>query len=222
MKYATNSVNTGCGIELLCSVENSASPLVVFDPQYRGVLDHLKYGNEGERQRGRSQLPQMDEGKITQFVNEISRVLISSGHLLLWIDKFHLCRGISSWFENTDLTIVDMITWNKDRIGMGYRTRRTSEHLVIIQKPPIRAKGIWRWRDIPDVWTEKIDAGMRRRHPHIKPPSLLRALVEALTDPGDLIIDPAAGSFIMLDVCLQTGRVFLGTDLVPPPSRESV
>jgi site-specific DNA-methyltransferase (adenine-specific) len=63
----------------------------IFDPQYRGVLDKQKYGNEGSRQKGRAALSQMNESDIRTFILEIDRALMPSGHLLLWIDKFHLC-----------------------------------------------------------------------------------------------------------------------------------
>lgn len=56
-----------------------------FDPQYRGVLDKLKYGNEGKgRGKARSELKQMDEETIINFIEEIDRVLKDSGHLFLW------------------------------------------------------------------------------------------------------------------------------------------
>ena len=42
-----------CGLELLKQIEDSSIALCFFDPQYRGVLDKMKYGNEGERQKGR-------------------------------------------------------------------------------------------------------------------------------------------------------------------------
>ena len=32
----------------------TCTPLVFFDPQYRGVLDKLKYGNEGADRKGRT------------------------------------------------------------------------------------------------------------------------------------------------------------------------
>jgi hypothetical protein len=37
--------------------------------------------------------------------------------------------------------------------------------------------------------------------------------VEATTEKGDLIVDPCAGSFIVLEVCQETRREFLGCDL---------
>lgn len=129
---------------------------VFFDPQYRGVLDKLKYGNEGKgRGKARCELEQMDEETIINFIEEIDRVLKNSGHLFLWVDKFHLCQGVLSWFVNTNLNLVDMIVWDKGKIGMGYRTRRKSEYLIVLQKSPVKAKGYWNDHAIPDVWEEK-------------------------------------------------------------------
>jgi site-specific DNA-methyltransferase (adenine-specific) len=71
------------GLTLLKSLENGSSSAVFFDPQYRGILDKMNYGNEGKRQIERSKLVQMNEKKIISFVREINRVLKPSGHLFL-------------------------------------------------------------------------------------------------------------------------------------------
>lgn len=71
------------GLTLLRSLENYSISMVFFDPQYRGVLEKMNYGNEGERQIARSKLIQMDEKTIIAFVREIDRVLAKSGHLFL-------------------------------------------------------------------------------------------------------------------------------------------
>jgi site-specific DNA-methyltransferase (adenine-specific) len=71
------------GLTLLKSLENCSVSAVFFDPQYRGVLDKMNYGNEGERQIERSKLIQMNEKKIISFVREINRVVRPSGHLFL-------------------------------------------------------------------------------------------------------------------------------------------
>ena len=36
---------------------------------------------------------------------------------------------------------MDLVTWDKDRMGMGYRTRRVTEYMVILQKPPTQVGG---------------------------------------------------------------------------------
>lgn len=77
----------------------------------------------------------MNEETIREFVEEINRVLKKSGYLFLWVDKFHLtntAENFHNWIYNTDLQVVDMITWNKERMGMGYRTRRVSEYLIVL------------------------------------------------------------------------------------------
>ena len=201
------------GLDLLARLDPESAPLCVFDPQYRRILDRMQYGNEGvSRGRRRSELPQMSEETISGFVTGIANALTPSGHLFLWVDKYLLCTGVGRWLAPAGLEIVDLVTWDKGRQGMGYRTRRRSEYLLIAQKPPRRVKGVWSRRDIPDVWTEKI-AG-RGRHIHAKPVGLLAALIEATTAAGDVVLDPAAGGYSTLAAARSVGRSFLGCDIV--------
>lgn len=92
-----------CG-SLLQSISNGAAKASFFDPQYRGLLDKLSYGNEGQG-RGQAQcnLPQMTEDVIMTMMKELDRVLLPSGYLFVWIDKFHLCEGIQKWFDHTEI-----------------------------------------------------------------------------------------------------------------------
>lgn len=209
-KILLNYKNKIDGLVLLKSIDTESVKAAFFDPQYRGVLDKLSYGNEGVgRGKARSSLQQMDLGTIIKFINEINRVLLPSGHLFLWVDKFHLCQGVLEWFMHTDLNLVDMITWDKDKIGMGYRTRRKSEYLIVFQKKPIRAKDVWKSHSIPDVWTEKVV----KTHPHSKPINLQKTLIEATSNEGDLILDPAAGGYSVFEACKIINRNFIGGDI---------
>lgn len=200
------------GFDLMGALADDAVPAVFFDPQYRGVLDKLAYGNEGKaRGRARASLVQMTEPVILQFLDEIARILRPSGHLFLWTDKFHLCSGCIGWFEQLPLEVVDLVTWDKSRMGMGYRTRRQAEYLLVVQKQPCRVDGGWDRRGVPDFWWEKL-LGVKR-HAHQKPVGLQAALIEAVTEPGDVVVDPAAGSFSVMESALSVGRNFLGGDL---------
>ena len=210
-RYSLNAKNRTDGIELLASVNDGCISTAFFDPQYRGVLDKLKYGNEGKsRGRARSALPQMDDATITSFIIEINRVLKQSGHLFLWVDKFHLCQGVLDWFLGPELNLVDMIVWDKGKIGMGYRTRRRSEYLIVFQKSPVRAKACWTDHAIPDVWEERAE----KVHPHSKPIELQKRLIAATTKEGDFVLDPAAGGYSVLRACRELNRNFIGCDIV--------
>ena len=206
-----NQKNKLNGLDLLLNIRESKIKVCFFDPQYRGILDHLNYGNEGKlRCKGRSSLSQMSEDQIMTFIKEIDRILVPTGHLFLWIDKYHLCNGVTGWLTGTNLNIVDLIIWDKGKLGMGYRSRRKSEYCIVIQKTPKRAKGIWKTHNIPDVWEEKV----QKNHPHTKPINLQKVLIEAVTDLDDVIVDPAAGGFSVLEACIQCQRYFLGCDLI--------
>lgn len=189
--------------------------LAFLDPQYRGNLDKLAYGNEGARQKERSALPQMSDDLISFIVEEMERVLAPSGHLMLWIDKFSIGSGHHlRYFSRTPkLALVDIIHWHTMRFGMGYRTRGTSEYLIVIQKQPTRAKGIWSDAGIRDSWSESSD---RSVHPHTKPIGLIERLIRCTTTAKDLVIDPCAGSYATLEACRRTGRQFAGSDILTP------
>lgn len=205
-----NKKNKIDGIALMDILELNSISCCFFDPQYRGVLDKMKYGNEGSRQIVRSQLEQMDEHLIVKFIQHIEKVLQPSGHLFLWIDKYHLCTGINKWFDDVDLELVDMITWDKEKMGMGYRTRKQTEHLVVFQKLPKRAKDIWVNRSIRDIWREKVNTKL---HPHTKPIGLQAEIIKSVTKENDLILDPCAGSFSVLESCVMANRDFIGGDI---------
>ena len=211
--FELNQYNQADGLELLRALQPDSYPLCIFDPQYRGVLEKQRYGNEGSRQTERSVLPQMHEPQIIAFIKAIARALMPSGHLLLWTDKFHLCTGIAHWLVGTDLHTVDLVVWNKLRMGMGYRTRRMSEYCLVVQKAPLRAKGVWLVHDIPDVMAERLQT----KFTHAKPIKAQARLIEALTNPGDIVVDPAAGSYSVLEACRQTDRQFLGCDIRGQP-----
>ncbi len=199
------------GLEFLAMLPAQAIPVAFLDPQYRGVLEKLAYGNEGKKRgKRRSALQQMTEAVIGRFIRGIDRVLIPSGHLFLWVDKFHLCQGVRGWVDGTDLDIVDMLTWDKGTFGMGYRTRRRAEYCVVLQKQPRRAKGVWKTHNIPDVVQERAS---QREHPHAKPVDLQGELMVAVSHEGDWVIDPAAGSFSVLEAARNCHRNFLGCDL---------
>ena len=199
------------GLDFLSMLPHGTIPVAFLDPQYRGVLEKLSYGNEGkDRGKRRCALDQMTDAIIGRFLRGIDRALIPSGHVFLWVDKFHLCQGVLPWLDGTSLDIVDLVTWDKGTFGMGYRTRRRAEYCVVLQKQPRKAKGVWKIHNIPDVIQERVS---QRDHPHAKPVDLQGELMAAVSHEGDFVIDPAAGSFSVLQSARNRRRTFLGCDL---------
>jgi len=69
-----------------------------------------------------------------------------------------------------------------------------------------------------DVWDIGIVAPVARErtgYPTQKPELLIQRLVEALTDPGELVLDPYVGSGTTPAVCARLGRSVVGIDSNP-------
>ena len=58
-------------------------------------------------------------------------------------------------------------------------------------------------------------------HPTQKPVNLLKRLIEIFTDPGDVVIDPVAGSGATLRACLETGRNGYGFEIMRDMCRKA-
>jgi DNA modification methylase len=199
------------GARMMAQMRDNCVDLAFFDPQHRDVLNRQRYGNEGNRQKGRASLPHMDPPTIQHFIGEIERVLKAGRYLMLWVDKYVAAERLwMRWMpEETRLKAVDFICWYKGRIGMGRRSRGIAEYLIVLQLQPIDGAR-WTDRSIPDCWVE----GPWNKHPHSKPIGLIQRLIRATTKLGDLVLDPAAGGFVVLDACATTTREFVGCDLI--------
>jgi hypothetical protein len=62
----------------------------------------------------------------------------------------------------------------------------------------------------------------RKTHPHRKPAGLIARLIGAITNPGDLVVDPAAGSFVVMHVANSLGRNFAGCDIACQPAHPPI
>jgi len=90
--------------------------------------------------------------------------------------------------------------------------RSNAEFCFLLQKYPTTGKKFTN-RSFGTVWEESSLPTSQRKHPHQKPRELIKALITATTNEGDLIVDPCAGSFIVLEVCRELKRNYLGCDL---------
>ena len=70
---------------------------------------------------------------------------------------------------------------------------------------------MWQDHEIRDVWEEKVKRG--GGHTHRKPVELQTRLITAVSNEGDVIVDPAAGSFLVMEAAVRAGRIFLGCDI---------
>jgi site-specific DNA-methyltransferase (adenine-specific) len=100
------------------------------------------------------------------------------------------------------------LTWGagKQRAIVGKDGRRTRSSTTAEASPGA---------PLGDVWDIGIIAPMSRErtgYPTQKPEALLERLIQACTEPGDLVLDPYLGSATTLAVAARLGRTAVGID----------
>jgi len=205
-KFSLNTKQSGEALELLSNLENNSVSLVFLDPQYEPVKNVLSLNYP---------LYSQSDYQILRILEQIERVLKASSFCLLWVNKTLLGNDrIPLWLLKTPaLKIVDFLVWHKkNTLGLGNWLRSNAEFCFLIQKYPQKGK-VFKNRSFGNVWEENVLPPSKRKHPHQKPRELIKALIEVTTNEGDLIIDPCAGSFVVLEVCRELKREFCGVDL---------
>lgn len=122
----------------------------------------------------------------------------------LWVDA---CRNIDG------LSYQNLLVWEKGWPGLGDLEANwalSAEFIMYLKKGrrPIRTR-----RSSVLAFDKPVPS--KQIHPTEKPVDLLMELVQQSTDPGDLILDPWAGSASLLDACRFTGRDAIGIELDP-------
>jgi len=215
-KYLPNIKQAGEALELLTSLPAQSVDLVILDPQYRDFANSSRSLSKKKQFNFKSQA----DYEIVNLLIEIERILKPNAFCLLWVNKtFLLNQKLLTWFLKLPLLkLVDFLTWEKNNIGFGHYFRNKAEYAYFIQKDPY-ALNCFKSHSLPSIWKEKL---VNHLHPHQKPHDLIKALIAATTNEGDLVVDPCAGSFIVLEACQVTNRNFLGVDLNFNPEQRAI
>jgi site-specific DNA-methyltransferase (adenine-specific) len=222
-RFRLDAANVGDALTLLRAIPSEFVKLVFWDAQSRQLLNQLHYGNEGvSRGRRRKKLPAMPQEYIAACDREIARIIVPSDYCCRWVDEYQLLNQL---FKIEGLKHVGVIHWDKARPGTGGRVRPVGGSLVVLQKEPIGVRGKkipFKWQTLPMIRGVRYETIRfpKSTHPHRKPIGMIADLIQVLRDPGDIIIDPAAGSFVVMAAALGSNRHFLGTDILPMKNPE--
>jgi site-specific DNA-methyltransferase (adenine-specific) len=192
---------------------------VITDPPYE-VEAHAK----GRRFSGRQadgfrsvEYGALDFAPMTDDLRaEVSRLCVArcSG----WLLAFCQAEAVGAWRDclaDAGASYRRSMIWVKpdgapqftgDRPGMGY------ESIVASWCGP--GKSAWNGGGRHGVFHHPSrDANEPRQHPTQKPVALMRELVQLVSDPGDLVLDPFMGSGTTGVACVQLGRRFIGIEI---------
>jgi DNA modification methylase len=91
------------------------------------------------------------------------------------------------------------------------KNKKTKQLKLIDEKPPIETTTLW---DYPRQSYGKKPKG-DSKFQGVTPAFIIYNLVQRYTKPGDLVVDPMAGSGTTIDVCEEEGRRVIGYDINP-------
>lgn len=104
-----------------------------------------------------------------------------------WVFAWYKSNAMQ--FGKTGYSVLDIAVW----FGKGGVTAKNKKRDVVVE--PI------------------IPSSNRFGHPTPKPLKVMAHIIECLTKPGDLVLDPFMGSGTTGVACVQTGRLFIGIEI---------
>jgi DNA modification methylase len=172
---------------------------------------------------------EMSEGQFLDFNKRWMTAalphLTEGGILGTFIDW----RGLSSVHAaatELDLWPINLVVWAKTNAGMGSLYRSQHELLPLFKKgtaPHVNNVALGkRGRHRSNVWNypgaSSLGSDARRGlkdHPTVKPTAMLQDALIDLSDRGEIVLEPFAGSGSTLIACQQAGRVCHCIELDP-------
>jgi site-specific DNA-methyltransferase (adenine-specific) len=204
-------------VAILRELPDECIDLLITDPAYESNEKHRTRVNAaGERVRygttTRLQgpwFPTFPDARLPELLVELYRVLKRDAHAYIFSNQ-ESARVITPLAEQAGFKWWKDLTWIKTseagtvRIGMGYHWRNCTERIIFLEKGK-RKLNYLGW---PEVMFGPSGDG-----PAEKPPEVLSRLVENSSIPGELVLDPFAGSGSTGEAALKLGRRALLLDL---------
>jgi site-specific DNA-methyltransferase (adenine-specific) len=110
---------------------------------------------------------------------------------------------------------ADALTYADIQPGMGMHWRRADERILFLEQGK---------RGLAFAGWPSVVLGPRagpKDFPTMKPREIVRRLIENSSSPGDVVLDPFAGSGIVADIALSLGRRTIAIDLQPSRQLET-
>ena len=194
-------IYTADALQLLPSWPNGCVDVLVTDPPYGNAAS---YGRAGRRIIG-------DEHPLVglQAVAASYRLLKRNATAYVFCAAHHVGFLEHFFLRYSDFRRRELLIWNKRQPGFGYPFRRMHECILVLEKGRPR----YRETSIPTVLS--VARAETKDHPHAKPVELLERLIQASSDPGDVVLDPFAGSGATAVAAQRADRRFIGIEVDP-------
>lgn len=195
-----NIIIHGDSLTVLRQMESESVDAIITDPPYG-----INYVSQtGARIKN-------DKSPFIWFLYDAFRVLKPGGSIVCFT-RWDVEQAFIDAMKLAGFQVKSEVIWDKVLHGMGDTKAAfapSHENIVFAIKGRFAFPG-HRPRDL--VTFQKINS-FQMVHPTEKPVGLLANLITSVTKPGDLILDPFAGSGSTLVAAKKTGRRYIGVEL---------
>jgi len=213
-------------LEGLQNLEDNSVNCIVTSPPYnkKGLLKSSSKGNQIwgkfsiDYNSYGDDMPETEYQEwMVKVLNECHRVLAEDGSFFFNHKPRRYknrCRLPTEFISQSDAQLYQLVIWD----------RRNSPNIRNDVLVPCTEHIYWFCKKKPKVFRDAVDApyrgevwvippGKQKLHPAPFPETLVRNCILLTTEPGDLVLDPFAGSGTTLAVARELGRDFLGFDI---------
>ncbi len=204
----------------LSALDDDSIDVTITDPPYSQHTHDKQWVGAALTERGAKRVKTSHKGltfahvtaeQAAEVAQQLARVTKR------WVLIFTDLEGIALWTAATTgagLDYVRTCVWDKvDGAPQftGDRPAAGAEAIVVAHRP---GKKRWNGGGRRNVFRFEVNGEKGDKpHPTTKPLPLMRELVSLFTDPGDLVLDPFAGSGTTGVACKMLGRRFVGWEL---------
>ena len=193
-------------LELMKDIPDKSIDMIITDPPYSTPV----ITGFGRKQVKNVADLSIQETYMKTLKSEFERILKPEAPVFIFCDDRYypsIYRAFYDWKN------VQMLIWDKGKIGMGKPFRKRHELLIYANRESIdyyRTENITHY---PTVLNYSVVSEHERVHPAQKPVKLLQDLIIGFSKDGDTILDCFMGSGSTGVACINTNRNFIGIEL---------
>ncbi len=192
-----NQIICGESLQVLTQCPSNSVDLVVTDPPYL-----INYKDSS----GRTLLNDDNPEGVLPVFDQVARVLKPDSYCISFYGWSAIAQFSQCW-QAAGLRIVGHIVWPKPYTSRAGHVRYAHEAAYVLAKgKPQRPE-----KPLKDVQSWEYSGN--RSHPTEKAVKVIAPLIKAYSKPGDLVLDPFAGSGTTAVAAALSGRDYLSIEL---------
>ena len=170
--------------------------------------------------------PELNHEFNLEWLKRCQKVLKPNGTIMV-SGTSHVIFSIGFAMQQLQMKLLNNITWQKPNpppnLSCRYFTHSTETILWAGKTGKTKHQFNYEYmrelnagKQMKDVWTltaPKPEEKIFGKHPTQKPLSLLRRIIQAASQEGDIVLDPFNGSGTTAVACIETNRNYIGIEL---------